>query len=75
MKRFVEYYLEEKDMSHCDCKNPKGFSCKASCKAKERLQGQVENTKVKKSNQKSMVVLHDNTWKQYTRNTDHRMRS
>ena len=28
MKRFVEYYLEEKDMSHCDCKNPKGFSCK-----------------------------------------------
>ena len=37
MKRFVEYYLEEKDMSHCDCKNPKGFSCKASCKSKGKV--------------------------------------
>ena len=56
-------------------KTQKVFLAKHLVKLKERLQGQVENTKVKKSNQKSMVVLHDNTWKQYTRNTDQRMRS
>ena len=50
MKRFVEYYLEEKDMSHCDCKNPKGFSCKASCKAKGKVArpgGEYKGKKVK----------------------------
>ena len=68
MKRFVEYYLEEKDMSHCDCKNQKVFLANDLVNPKERLQGQVENTKVKKSNQKSMVVLqitHGNSIQKY----------
>ena len=34
MKRRVEY-LEEKDMSHCDCKTQKVFLANASCKAKK----------------------------------------
>ena len=27
----------EKDMSHCNCNAPKGFSCKAHCKAKGKI--------------------------------------
>ena len=36
MKSFIEFYLQDKDMSHCNCDAPKGFSCKAHCKAKLR---------------------------------------
>ena len=48
--------FEEKDMSHCNCNAPKGFSCKAHCKAKVRLPEQVERTKVKKLNQRNTEV-------------------
>ena len=66
MKRFVEYYLEEKDMSHCDCKNPKGFSCKAhlvNSKGKvARTGGEYKGKKVKsKKVWWSCMITHGNS--------------
>ena len=49
--------FEEKDMSHCNCNAPKGFSCKAHCKEKKvRLPEQVEKIRVKKLNQRNTEV-------------------
>ena len=50
VKTFIEFYLQYKDMSHCNCDAPKGFSCKAHCKAKgkvTRTGGEHKGKKVK----------------------------
>ena len=50
VKTFIEFYLQDKDMSHCNCDAPKGFSCKAHCKAKckvSRTGGKHKGKKVK----------------------------
>ena len=42
--------FEQKDMSHCNCNAPKGFSCKAHCKAKgkvARTGGENKGKKIK----------------------------
>lgn len=51
MLSFIQFInLIEKDMSHCDCGAPKGFSCKASCKARGKIArtgGEYAGKKVK----------------------------
>ena len=32
----LAFRLLKRDMSHCNCKAPKGFSCRAHCKSKEK---------------------------------------
>lgn len=51
MITFIQFLeLIEKDMSHCKCDSPKGFSCVASCKARgkvERSGGKYDGKKIK----------------------------
>ena len=51
MITFIQFLeLIEKDMSHCNCDSPKGFSCVASCKARgkvERSGGKYDGKKIK----------------------------
>ena len=42
--------MYERDMSHCNCNSPKGFSCVASCKSRgaiKRTGGEHKGKKVK----------------------------